>query len=220
MAKLRYIAILEVGPDGYDVRFPDLAGCVSFGADADDAVRNAREALSIHLEGLAAGGVALPTPSDLRSILPEIKAAWEQARVPALYATVEVEAPDQGERVNVYLAKNLLERVDAYCEREGLNRSAFFAQAASAQLAAVRPPSPEEVGAAIRVLAGDLLNATGEAPGRRSMVPNTPPRLPPETRFQRQVLTTMRPPPPIELPINIDGRQAIAVLSRWLRNAG
>lgn len=49
-----YIAIIEdAGPEfAVGVWFPDLPGCISAGEDLDDALRNAPEALALHLEGL------------------------------------------------------------------------------------------------------------------------------------------------------------------------
>ena len=50
------------------------------------------------------------------------------------YALVTVEAPDEAERVNVYLSRSLLQRVDRFARDAGLNRSAFFSQAAASYI--------------------------------------------------------------------------------------
>ncbi len=47
-----------------------------------------------------------------------------------LYVGVEVEGPDAAERVNVYLPKSLLERIDWFSKASGMNRSGFFGLAA------------------------------------------------------------------------------------------
>ncbi len=58
MAKVTYIALVEAGDGGgFGVIFPDLDGCVGWGETQDDAVANAREALSLHLEGMAEEGL-------------------------------------------------------------------------------------------------------------------------------------------------------------------
>jgi predicted RNase H-like HicB family nuclease len=53
------------------VVFPKLPGCVSAGADVDDAVRMAHEALALHLAGMIADGEALPGPVALEAPLPD-----------------------------------------------------------------------------------------------------------------------------------------------------
>ena len=126
MAKVSYYAVLEPAAEGIGVFFPDLDGCVSFGADADEAVANAHEALSLHLEGMAEDGAPAPT----RRSLTEMVAAAPEGAGPVSYAAITVEAPDEAERVNVYLPRSLLERVDAFAKAAGLNRSSFFGVAA------------------------------------------------------------------------------------------
>ena len=127
MAKVSYYAVLEPAAEGIGVVFPDLDGCVSFGADADEAVANAHEALSLHLEGMAEDGASAPTR---RSLTDLIAAPPLEGAGPVSYATITVEAPDEAERVNVYLPKSLLERADAFAKAAGLNRSSFFGVAA------------------------------------------------------------------------------------------
>jgi len=136
MAKVTYTALLESGEDGIGVSFPDLPGCVSWGVDAGEAVRNAEEALAFHLEGMAEDGEEIPDPTHLGVL---IEAAYADRGQPVTYAAITVEAPPSGERVNVYLSRALLRSIDNYCAEFGVNRSAFFAAAAKAQLRALRP---------------------------------------------------------------------------------
>jgi len=49
---------------GYSVDFPDLPGCISAGEDLEEAMAMAREALSLHLYGMAEDGESIPDPSD------------------------------------------------------------------------------------------------------------------------------------------------------------
>lgn len=60
MRTLTYLAALEPSADGYGVFFPDLPGCVSFGATIPEAQKNAREALELHIYGMEKDGEALP----------------------------------------------------------------------------------------------------------------------------------------------------------------
>jgi predicted RNase H-like HicB family nuclease len=63
MRKLTYLAVLEPSNDGFSVFYPDLPGCISFGSDIEDAQKNAKEALELHIWGMEKDNEALPTPS-------------------------------------------------------------------------------------------------------------------------------------------------------------
>ena len=61
-----YVAVVEASAlkdGGYSVFFPDLDGCTSGGDTLEEAVRNAEEALALHLEGMISQGEAIPLPS-------------------------------------------------------------------------------------------------------------------------------------------------------------
>ena len=62
---MRYLVALDGSEPGvgYDVTVPDLPGCTSAGDDLDEALRNAKEAISLHLEAMIADGEPVPTPS-------------------------------------------------------------------------------------------------------------------------------------------------------------
>lgn len=52
MRKLTYLPILEPSVDGYDVFYPDLPDCISFGKDIEEAQQMAKEALALHIYGI------------------------------------------------------------------------------------------------------------------------------------------------------------------------
>ena len=62
---LRYTVLVEPEDDGsaYDVLVPVLPGCFTWGATVEEALANAREAITCHLKGLAKDGE--PTPQEL-----------------------------------------------------------------------------------------------------------------------------------------------------------
>jgi len=70
----RYFAIFEYYTDengadaGISVTFPDLDGCVSHGKDEEEALKNAREVLALHMYGIEEDGEEVPKPSSLRSL--------------------------------------------------------------------------------------------------------------------------------------------------------
>ena len=65
-----FFAVFEYNKDGISVSFPDLPGCFSC-ADADDtetALKNAREALGLHLFGIEQDGDAIPEPTPISKL--------------------------------------------------------------------------------------------------------------------------------------------------------
>ncbi len=54
----------RVASGGYSVDFPDLPGCVSAGDSLEETLSMAREALSLHLYGMAEDGDAIPAPTE------------------------------------------------------------------------------------------------------------------------------------------------------------
>ena len=127
MAILTYPAVLERSASGYGVSFPDLPGCVSAGETYEAAVLQACDALSLHLEGMAADGEAYPERSSAKAVQQAYPDLWRQGGHIALILAA---AHDRGVRVNVHLSNVLLDRIDRFSDAHGLNRSTFFAIAA------------------------------------------------------------------------------------------
>ena len=63
---ISYPAIIEYDSkdEAYNVSFPDLPGCFTFGKTIDEAMENAAEALSGYLESIDSRKVKIPEPSD------------------------------------------------------------------------------------------------------------------------------------------------------------
>lgn len=62
----RYMFAAVFQPDdtqGYTVTFPDLPGCITEGDDFEEAARNAKEALELHLYGMEEEGMTIPKPT-------------------------------------------------------------------------------------------------------------------------------------------------------------
>ncbi|MDD5699526.1 MAG: type II toxin-antitoxin system HicB family antitoxin [Victivallaceae bacterium] len=114
-------------PGSISVSFPDFPGCVSCGDTVDEALRNGREALEFHLEGMLEDNLPVPEHSDKNEVAQYIKECKESV-YPAL---IEVEIPETcKERVNITLPRYVLHRIDDYTEQHHLKRSAFLSQAA------------------------------------------------------------------------------------------
>jgi predicted RNase H-like HicB family nuclease len=129
MAQRFYPAVLERGEGRvYGVWFPDFPGVVTGARSQEEAMAKAGEALAQGAEDLAFEGKPLPEPTALNEItLPD------GCEFVAFFA-VGVEPPDQSERVNVYLPKSLIARVDRRAAELGMSRSSFFGWAVSTAL--------------------------------------------------------------------------------------
>jgi predicted RNase H-like HicB family nuclease len=122
MAKF-YVAVIERGTDEFFAFFPDVPGCTSAGATAQEAAANAEAALYGHLTLALEHGEAPPEPSPLDEIPvdPEID---EVARI-----LVRFEVPARSVRVNITLSEDLLAQVDRFAKGHGFTRSGLLAQA-------------------------------------------------------------------------------------------
>jgi predicted RNase H-like HicB family nuclease len=131
MAQRFYPAVLERGEGQvFGVWFPDFPGVVTGARSQEEAMAKAGEALAAGVEDLAFEGRTLPEPTGLDEIsLPE-------GCDFVTFFAVGVEPPDQSERVNVYLPKSLIARVDRRAAEIGMNRSSFFGWAVTRALRA------------------------------------------------------------------------------------
>ncbi|MFC0634701.1 type II toxin-antitoxin system HicB family antitoxin [Brevundimonas balnearis] len=126
MEHLVYPAMLRPMNGGsYHATFPDLPGCAAEGEDIESAITNAGQALYEHLQALAENGEAIPVPRDLSNTL-------GAARLPdVIWVAIGTADPHGAERVNVYLPKSLLNEIEHFGSRSGVdNRSTFFRLAA------------------------------------------------------------------------------------------
>jgi predicted RNase H-like HicB family nuclease len=57
-------AIFETEADGISIFFPDLPGCLPCADNMEEAFKNAREALQLHLFGMEEDGEKIPEPSN------------------------------------------------------------------------------------------------------------------------------------------------------------
>lgn len=57
--------------DGISIEFPDLPGCLSCAETEEEAFRNAKEALGLHLYGMEIDGDEIPAPTSVRDLRPD-----------------------------------------------------------------------------------------------------------------------------------------------------
>ena len=129
MKKRLYPAALERGPKGtFGAWFPDFPGCVAGGKSQEETIEKAENTLAQAVDALAERGRPLPEPTPIeRIVLP--KGCDLLA-----YFIVGVDPPDPSERVNVYLPKSLIGRVDRRAAELGMSRSSFFGLAVTRAL--------------------------------------------------------------------------------------
>lgn len=66
-----YPAIFKFNDDGISVEFPDLPGCLPCARDADEAIKNAKEAMALHLYGMELDGDEIPEPTPITGLSPD-----------------------------------------------------------------------------------------------------------------------------------------------------
>ena len=126
MTTNRYIALIHKGPESdYGVSFPDFPGCVSAGADLDEARGMAEEALAFHIEGMMEDGETIPELSSLEAV---ISNPVNRDGVAILVAGPP--PPVMIVRVNMTLPEDVLKDIDVYTRSHGFTRTGFLATAA------------------------------------------------------------------------------------------
>ena len=121
MRAVFYPAVLERGEgEAYAIWFPDFPDVVAGDRSQGGAMAKAEMALAEAAEELALQGKALPEPSDLDGF--DVPSDCDLV----VRFAVRVTPPDLSERVNVYLPKSLIERVDERAAAMGMSRSSYF----------------------------------------------------------------------------------------------
>jgi len=60
---MRYLVVVEKGPDNYSAYLPDVPGCVATGKSVEETLQLLSEALELHLAGLKEDGLPIPLPT-------------------------------------------------------------------------------------------------------------------------------------------------------------
>lgn len=100
-----YPAVFEYAADGISIEFPDLPGCLPCGMTTEEAVKNAKEALALHLYGMEQDGESIPEPSDPAML----------AKDHAVVMLIEVFMPPIREKIANKTIKNAHDSILAEC---------------------------------------------------------------------------------------------------------
>jgi predicted RNase H-like HicB family nuclease len=71
---MRYLVVVEKGPESFGAYVPDLPGCVAAGETREEVLTLIREAIEFHLEGLREDGQPIPKPSSSSEVV-DVKVA-------------------------------------------------------------------------------------------------------------------------------------------------
>ncbi len=116
-------AIFDISDDGISIEFPDLPGCLPCADSIENAVKNAKEALMLHIYGMEQDSEDIPIPTSFT----EIKAEKNQVLM-----LIEVYMPPFREKQkNKFVKKTLTipSWLNAEAEHCGINFSQVLREA-------------------------------------------------------------------------------------------
>ena len=120
-----FVALFNYDEDGISIDFPDLPGCCPC-ADKDDtemALKNAKEALGLHIWGMEQDCEEIPNPSKITDL------SLAPGQVPVL---IDVFMPPVRERINSRFVKKTLSLpawLASKADEDGVNCSRIFQNA-------------------------------------------------------------------------------------------
>lgn len=118
-----FIAVFSVDNDGISIEFPDLPGCFPCADNMDEAIKNAREALGLHLWGMEQDNEPIPEPTPLQNI---------HCRENEIPAVIDVFMPTFRDKINNRFVKKTLSLpawLADMADEDGVNCSKIFQNA-------------------------------------------------------------------------------------------
>lgn len=127
---MRYLAFIYSEDDNsaYNVIFPDLEGCCTFGESFEEAVEMAEEAMFGWLETYKENSSKYPKPNKLAYFTDDKKRELE-IPLNAIPQFIEYKQP-KAERINITIRSDILKEIDNYTKSHHISRSAFLQEAA------------------------------------------------------------------------------------------
>ena len=119
----------------YNVSFPDLPGCDTFGMGMNGAMQAAMDALTGYLEVEMDRGATLPEPSDYAAAVAKAEAQARELDIAVtedtLYQLVPADPkPEPFVRLNISMQPRLVAIIDRRAKECGMTRSGLLAAAA------------------------------------------------------------------------------------------
>ncbi|ABB14034.1 type II toxin-antitoxin system HicB family antitoxin [Carboxydothermus hydrogenoformans] len=121
-------AIFDYAEDGISVEFPDLPGCLTCGDNTEEALKNAKEALELHLYGMEKDNEPIPEPTPIDKI--KIESNQVLVLVEAWMPLVRSEMDNKAVKKTLTIPKWL----NDLAEKKKINFSRVLQQALKEQL--------------------------------------------------------------------------------------
>ncbi|MSS18830.1 type II toxin-antitoxin system HicB family antitoxin [Pseudoramibacter porci] len=121
--RYEYIAVFHYDDDGISISFPDLPGCLPCAQTTEEAMKNAKEAMGLHLWGMEQDDEPIPDPTPIDKI------HLEKNEVPVL---IEVFMPTIRDKMKTRYVKKTLSLpawLASKADEEGVNFSKVFQSA-------------------------------------------------------------------------------------------
>lgn len=126
------IALIHREKKAWGISFPDFPGCVSAGSSLEEVLREGREALEFHVEGMDEDGAAMPVLRTIDVLRSDAEYDFETAE---LVSVISVDLPGKAVRVQITLEESLLARLDRAANKAGSTRSGYIAETVKRRLA-------------------------------------------------------------------------------------
>lgn len=111
-------AVFDFADDGISIEFPDLPGCLPCAGTLDEAVKNAKEAMRLHLFGMEEDGEDIPEPTPVTAI----KTKKNQSLI-----LIDVFMPPFREKMHTRFVKKTLS-IPSWLNAEAEHRGVNFSQ--------------------------------------------------------------------------------------------
>ena len=118
-----YPAVLTPTEKGISIEFPDLPGCLPCAVTTEEAAKNAKEAMGLHLWGMEKDNEEIPIPTAINEL------EFSVGEIPLL---IEVFMPPIRDRLNNKFVKKTLsipQWLNAQAEHSGVNFSQLLQSA-------------------------------------------------------------------------------------------
>ncbi|MBW6464450.1 MAG: type II toxin-antitoxin system HicB family antitoxin [Bacillota bacterium] len=136
MRKLTYFAVFEPTDKGFSVYFPDLPGCATFGQNYQEALLEAKDALSLHIYGMEKDGDLIPEPSQNPTLDPETNTGYIVTPITIFPDLIRNELDNRAVKTNLTIPSWLKELAEA----RGVNYSKLLQAALMEYLGINQPP--------------------------------------------------------------------------------
>ena len=121
----RYIALIDGGPGGYGVAFPDLPGCTAMADTLDRAMASAGAALGDWINTVESGGNPIPAARTAETLRHDPEVAEALSEGASLAAILVVRSTGKPVRANLSLDEGIVSAIDAAARARGITRSAM-----------------------------------------------------------------------------------------------